>query len=154
MSSEFVLTSEEAELLLKFEAAPSLEKLSQLAGKDVSGLSRTLNKIAAKLPVVEKQGGRWMLTEQGRLLNTQTRDSIQFQNSLFRQQSTLRIGTNREFAARIVGPRMSELLKLFPNTTLIVNAYEAGSEKALLDGLIDFGLDCERPFDPGIAYKL
>jgi DNA-binding transcriptional LysR family regulator len=154
METSFILSSDEAELLLAFETASTLEKLSKVLNKDISNLSRSLNKIAVKLPVAEKMNNRWQLTELGKRLNQHTRDSIQFQNTLLSRQQFLKIGTNREFGSRIIGPSFKELEKLFPKTQLRVCAFEQGVEQALTDGLIDIGIDCERPFNPDISYRL
>lgn len=154
LKTTHVLSSEESELLLAFESASSLEKISEIIGKDISNISRSLTKISDKLPVVEKKNNRWQLTDLGKRLNEHTRDSIQFQKTLLNQQQFLKIGTNREFASRILGPRIQELTKIFPNTHLRICAFEAGVETALLNGQIDIGIDCDRPFSPEISYKL
>ena len=153
-SLSFPLSSDECELLVAFETSPSLDKLAESMGRDISNISRALNRIAGKLPVIEKQAGRWVLTEKGRQLNLHTRDSIQFQQSLFQKQSLLRIGTNREFSARILGPRIKEMNSLFPQTQIRISAFESGTELSILEGLIDIGIDCERPFSPEISYKV
>lgn len=150
----FILSSDECELLVAFEAAPSLEKLSEVMNKDISNISRALTRIVSKLPVIEKKGGRWALTEKGRELNQYTRDSIQYQQALFHKQSWLRIGINREFAARILGPHIKDIQALFPGTQIKISTFEVGIEKDLLAGAIDIGIDCERPFSPEITYKL
>lgn len=154
METSYILSSDESELLLAFETASSLEKLSNVLNKDISNLSRSLNKIAVKLPVVEKQNNRWQLTDLGKRFNQHTRDSIQFQKTLLNQQQFLKIGTNREFAARIIGSSLKELEDLFPKTQLRICAFEQGVEQALTDGLVDIGIDCERPFNPDISYRL
>jgi DNA-binding transcriptional LysR family regulator len=154
METAYILSSDESELLLAFETASSLEKLSKVLSKDISNLSRSLNKIANKIPVVEKQNNRWQLTEIGKRLNQHTRDSIQFQKTLLNHQQFLKIGTNREFASRILGASLKELEELFPKTQLRICAFEQGVEQALTDGLVDIGIDCERPFNPDISYRL
>lgn len=153
-SYAFALSSDECELLVAFETSPSLDKLAESMGRDISNISRALNRIAGKLPVIEKQAGRWVLTEKGRQLNLHTRDSIQFQQSLFQKQALLRIGTNREFSARILGTRIKEINSLFPETQIRISAFESGTEMSILEGLIDIGIDCERPFSPEVAYKV
>ena len=152
-SHNFLLTTSELELLMAFESATSLENISQFLGKDISNVSRSLSKISEKLPVVEKQNNRWCLTDLGKRLNQHTKDSIQFQRSLTSQQSFLKIGTNREFSSRILGSRLEELKLIFPNTQLRICAFEDGTEQPLLNGLIDIGIDCERPHAPDVSYK-
>ena len=150
----YLLSSDELELLLAFETATSLENLSKTLSKDISNISRSLKRIFEKLPVIEKQSNRWQITDLGRQLNLHTRDSIQYQKSLLQQQAFLRIGTNREFASRILGPKLNELQKIFPDVKLRICSFESGVEKALLDSQIDIGIDCERPFSPDIGYKI
>ena len=153
-ASGFILTSEECELLLVLENHPGLEKLSVVTGRDASNISRSLTRIAEKMPVVEKKAGRWALTSQGLNLNQQTRDAIAIQHSIVQNQATLKIGTNREFAARILGPRLPELQNILPGVQLRISSFESGTEQALLNGTIDLAFDCDRPFDPEISYKL
>jgi DNA-binding transcriptional LysR family regulator len=153
-TQRFPLSSEQCELILAFEGTPTLSALAHNVGRDISVVSRNLARVAEKLPVVEKKSGRWVLTDMGRRLNNHTRDSLQFQYGLSQKQTLLRIGTNREFAARIVGPRLKELMQVLPKTILNIHSDESGTEAPLLEGLIDIGLDCERPFAPEIAYKL
>ena len=76
------------------------------------------------------------------------------QRSIASHQTSLRIGTNREFGARIVGPKFQDLRDLFPNTQLFVYTFAYGTESAILNGKIDIGVDCERPHDPEVAFKL
>lgn len=149
----FLLSSEECELLLAFESCATIEKTARTIGKDPSGVSRQLSKIASCYPAIEKRQGKWVLTSIGKRLNSLTRDNILIQKQLIDDQVVLRIGTNREFGARIIGPNIQKIKELFPNTQLLIHTYEYGTENALLNGQIDIGLDCERPNDPDIAYK-
>lgn len=66
----------------------------------------------------------------------------------------MRIGTNREFAHRILAPELKQIMTIFPNTFITIVALERGTENALLNGQIDIGIDCERPNDPEIGYHL
>lgn len=152
--NRFLLTSDECELLLELEKAQTIEKTAKAVGKDSSGVSRQLSKIAQKYPAIEKRAGKWVLTEVGKRLNSISRDTIQIQQQLAEEQTILRIGTNREFAARVLAPQLSHFRELFGSTQLIIYTFEYGTEAALLSGQIDVGLDCERPNDPEIAYKL
>lgn len=152
--NRFPLTSDDCELLLEFENSGSIEKTAYAVFKDASGVSRQFAKIMEKYPALEKRAGRWVLTEIGKRLNSCTRDAIQIQQQLMSMQPVLRIGTNREFAARVMGPNFIQLAKLFPRTQIMLLALEHGTEEALLAGKIDIGIDCDRPLDPDIAYKL
>ncbi len=90
----------------------------------------------------------------GRELNQHTRGSIYNQRSLFQKQNWLRLGTNREFSARILGKNLNALQTLLPTTPIRISAVEGATETALLEGSIDIGIDCQRPLSPDIAYKL
>lgn len=153
-AQRFLLSSEENELLLAFERMGNIEGTARLLGKDASGVSRQLSLVAKKCPALEKRGGRWVLTEAGKAFNSLARTMIQTQQKLLENRPTIVIGTNREFGARVLGPNFSSLQKALPQTQLAVFTFEAGTEEALLKGRVDIGIDCGRPFDPGIAYKL
>ncbi len=152
--NRFLLSAEECELLLELEEAHSLQIVSEKLGRDHSVVSRNLKRISEKAPVVEKKAGRWVLTEVGKKFNESSRLMISTQSLLNHSQQSLRIGTNREFAARMIGPALKELMNIFPNTQLTINSYESGTEQALLSGQIDIGIDCDRPNDPEVGYKL
>ena len=154
IKNQFPLTSEECELLLEFETVPSLTEVAKRVGRDHSVVARALKRIGERYPVVEKRAGRWILTEMGRKLNDCTRASLARQSSVLSSQAALRIGTNREFASRVLAEDILAIQALFPNTELCVNSYEAGTELPLLQGQIDIGIDCDRPNDPEISYKL
>jgi DNA-binding transcriptional LysR family regulator len=152
--NRFLLSSDECELLLEFETHQTIERTATAMAKDPSGVSRALALISRKYPALEKRNGRWVLTHTGKRLNSLTRNSIQIQKRLAEDQAVLRIGTNREFAARVMGPEFKRLTGLFQNTQLVILTFEYGVEEALLNGRIDVGIDCERPLDPTIAYKM
>lgn len=121
--------------------------------RDHSVIARSLRRLSESFPVVEKKAGKWVITDLGRHINEITRSGIAAQKAALNSTATLRIGTNREFAARIIGPQIQKLVALFPNTVIEVHSFEKGSEEALLNGQIDIGIDCDRPFDPEISYK-
>lgn len=151
---KFSLSSEECEVLLNFEATSSLQELASLIGRDHSVVARMFKRISEKHPVVEKQAGKWKLTQMGRKINDTSRSLIAIQNSILNSQATLRIGTNREFAARVLARDFSVIQSLFPNTLLIFKTFQNGTEDALLSGQIDVGIDCERPIDPEVSFRL
>jgi DNA-binding transcriptional LysR family regulator len=151
--SRYYLNSDECELLLAFEQAPSLSQVSQIVGRDISAISRVLTRIVEKAPVITKQGNRWQLTELGRRVNVQTRDSMTGQNYVLSETATLRIGTNREFASQVIAPDLPRLMEIFPKTLISIHTYEGGTEQPLLNGQIDLAIDCDRPFDSGIAFQ-
>lgn len=154
MISKFPLDSDDCELLLEFENIPNLVHLCKKLQRDHSVIARSLKRISENHPVVEKKAGKWCLTELGKKINEISRSVISAQSAALNTTSVLRIGTNREFSSRIVGPEIIQLQKLFPETLIYILSLEKGTEEALLTGQIDIGIDCDRPFDPEISYKL
>ena len=152
--ARFALSSDELELLMLFEEFQDIKLVCQRIGRDPSGVSRALKRIAEKFPVIEKRAGRWQITSMGTELNVLNRNFIQTQNGILKGQSRIRLGTNREFAVRVIAPHVAELEDLLSGPRIDLLSYEGGAEKALKSGAIDIGIDCGRPFDPLISYKL
>jgi nicotinamidase-related amidase len=90
MTSRFALDSAQCDLLLVFEKANSLADLAEKMARDVSVISRQLQKLAETAPVIEKVAGRWRLTELGRSMNRWTLEATDEQCRLLRQRSSLR----------------------------------------------------------------
>lgn len=152
--NHLILSDTELELLLEFEKNSSLESLAQVLNKDTTVISRQLKRISEKAEVLLKVSGRWKINEAGRRLNQSTRDFIKTQNAILLKEKSLRLGTNREFAARVVTKDISFIKELLEVKQLSLNAYEYGIENALLRGEIDMGFDCGRPISPEIQFKL
>ncbi len=153
-NSKFLITAEESELLLLFEELEDVVAISEKIGKDQSGVSRAIKRLAEKVPVLEKRFGRWRITELGAELNTINRNMLQAHHALFKSQQRLRIGSNREFVTRILAPRIQELSAMLGDSRIDLLSFESGIEQALKAGQIDFGFDCGRPVDPVISYKM
>lgn len=152
--NRFLLSSADCELLLEFEKSDSLLEVAQKVGRDHSAVSRIVKRIADVYPVFEKRAGKWVLTDIGRRVNQATRAAMEAQSHTLKAVSALRIGTNREFASRVMGPDFLLLQREFPNTELSIHALHGGTESALLNGQVDLAVDCDRPFSPDIAYRL
>jgi DNA-binding transcriptional LysR family regulator len=152
--TRFAISAEEAELLMFFEETHDIRLIGKKLGRDPSGVSRAIKRLAEKFPVIEKISGRWQVTSLGTELNVLNRNFLQAQSSILQKQTTLRIGANREFAARVVAPRIDELAEIFRGTRIDLLSFEAGVEQPLKSGLIDIGFDCGRPSDPLLSYKL
>lgn len=151
---KFPISTEDSELLLLFEELKDISTISQVTGRDASGVSRSLKRLAETYPVLEKLSGRWRLTMIGKELNNIHRNFIQLQSLALERPLYLRLGTNREFLSRILAPKLDEIMELMPKTTFELMSYEKGIEQKLKEGRIDIGFDCGRPFDPDISYKL
>lgn len=152
-ADRFGLTSEQSELLLAFETAPSLEALARALGRDASVLSRQLQRIAQDTPALEKTHGRWRLTPLGKQLATWARDAIASQRRALGQPTVVRLASTREFTARVLAPRLGELMSEEETTIVSLFAGEEGVEKRLLAGEADIGFDCGRPQDPEIRFR-
>ena len=153
MIDRMLLNSDDSELLIAFEQGKTVEKTAQIVGKDPSGVSRQLLRISRTCPALEKVSGKWALTDTGRRLCYSIKEFINLQRHIVAKKGILRIGTNREFGSRIIGPRISELNQLFPNTYISISTFELGTEDALLNGMVDLSIDCEKPIDPEIGFR-
>lgn len=153
MQPRFVLSSAECELLLAFEAAPSLRGVAERLGKDLSVVSRQLTRLASVAQVIEKRDGCWQLSRLGRELARWTRDAITSQRETLADGGELRIAATAEFAARVLAPNLAELLGEGAVRVQVI-ATETGVEKLLLEGLADLGFDCGRPDAPDVRFEL
>lgn len=152
MQNRFPLSSQDCEILLAFEARKSLQSLAESMAKDISVVSRNLKAISERAPVIEKQSGKWMLTPQGIALNRWTREAIYSQSLALNQQRSVKIACTREFAARILLPKIRDLVGEGDVAASVVSN-DKGIEQMLLSGEAEFGFDCGRPMDPLVAYK-
>jgi DNA-binding transcriptional LysR family regulator len=149
----FGLSSEQCELLATFEIAGTLSGLATLLAKDVSVVSRQLQRVARTAPVLEKTQGRWRLTSLGHQINAWTHDVCTSQKTILKQRAVLRIASTREFASRVLAPNLAELLGEETSSLVSVATWEDGVEKILLSGGADLGFDCGRPTDPSVRFK-
>jgi DNA-binding transcriptional LysR family regulator len=138
---------------LAFETHGSVFSLAEVFARDVSVMSRQLQKLAQQAPVLEKQQGKWRLTPLGRQINQWTRDAAEQQIRILRHRKVIRIGATREFAARVLVPQLAQL-GFCDETEISVITHEEGVENLLLRDEVDFGFDCGRPNDPAIRFKL
>lgn len=151
-SRHYPLSSEDCELLLAFETAPSLATLAKLQRKDVSVLSRHLKRIATASPVLEKIQGRWRLTALGRELNRWTQESMAEQSALLHGRHSLRVGATRTFAAKALAGGLDFLRERDATVAVSLISVETGIERSLLDGEIDVAFACGKPTSPAVAF--
>ncbi len=149
---QFPLSSEDCEFLVALESAHTLSGMASLLKKDLSVVSRRLQRIAAVAPVLEKDRGRWALTEVGRSFTRWARDAHSSQRQLLRQVIPLRICATREFGARFLSPNLGNIFS-DSQYSLSVLTSEEGVEHTLLSGDADVGFDCGRPRDPLVAFR-
>ncbi|MBY0471231.1 substrate-binding domain-containing protein [bacterium] len=151
-NQDFPVSSEDCRLLLLLETEGSVRQVSQILRRDVSVITRQLNRLAEKTPFVEKLNGKWQISLSGKRLNGWTRDAILCQKNILAARTHLRVATTREFAARILAPRLGEFLNRKTESISIISS-EDGVEQLLLNGSVDIGLDCGRPVDPSIRFQ-
>lgn len=149
----FRLTSTELELLLHFEANSSLESLSQALGRDPTVISRQLKKISEKGDYLMKSSRRWKITEAGKKLNQATKDFLLAQEKIHLSQLHITIGSTREFCSRILVPNIESLKQTLGVSSISIISSDGSIESLLLQGKIDLGFDCERPYSPEVRYK-
>ncbi|MFT6602898.1 MAG: DNA-binding transcriptional LysR family regulator, partial [Bacteriovoracaceae bacterium] len=148
----FALDSDEATLLLEYEKSESIAQVAKVFKRDPSVISRSLKSLAEKLPVLEKAGGKWVVTELGSKFNNWTTEAILSQQSILNQRIQLKIASTREFAGRYL---ISAIEEIFPSERFHVHivTFDGNSEELLLNGQVDFVFDCGKPYDPQIAFK-
>lgn len=149
----FLLTSPESELLLKFEQYPSLEKLAKKLHRDPTAISRQLKRISEKGDFLVKVSGRWKITDMGVKFNQATKDYLLSQDKIVKNKVHLKIGSTREFCSRILAPNIQKLQNFLEVDSISLISFEGSVESALLSGKIDLAFDCGRPYSPDISYK-
>ncbi len=126
----------------------------ELRGRDVSVVSRQIQQLAQKAPVLQKKGMRWILTPLGRELADWARQAVIAQQLVLQRRTTLRIATTREFASRVLIPGLHELMSDAPGEVMpCIVASDDGVEGVLLSGRADFAFDCGRPESASIRFR-
>ena len=103
--------------------------------------------------MLEKNQGKWRLSPVGREVTKWTREAAAAQKQILNSRIPLKIASTREFAARILAPRLLELTAGVENTSLSITTSESGVEQLLLSGEADIGFDCGRPEDAGVRFR-
>ena len=152
MDNKFLISSQECELLLAFERTGNLQDLAEYLAKDISVVSRNLKSLAEKSNLLEKQNRKWILTAQGKSLNSWTREAIYSQKLATQRQKSLKIACTREFAKKVLLPQ-TRILVGDDSISVSIISTDEGIEKIIGKGEADFGFDCGRPIDPSIAFK-
>ncbi|MFO0676215.1 MAG: LysR family transcriptional regulator [Polyangiaceae bacterium] len=149
----FGLDSTDCELLAAFAASGSLRATAMRLGRDASVISRSLSRVARIAPVVEKRRDRWVLTPLGVSLNRWTAEAVRTQGAVLGRPTSVRIGTTREFASRVVVPGWEELFATTEGAP-VLRTFESGLEAALVASTIDVAFECGRPLDPDVAFRV
>ena len=87
-TKDFALTSDELRVLLAFEETQSIYSVARRIRRDPSVVSRLMQSIASKSPIVEKHLGRWRVTQIGQQVSAATRQYFGIVNQLLNEQPT------------------------------------------------------------------
>ena len=153
MDTKFRLNSDECELLLAFEKAKSLEKLAGIVNRDISAVSRRLQHLSSKAPVIEKVGNRWRLTQMGAQVNRWTEEASSQQAKTLSQRTEIRLGASRIFAGKVLAHHLSEFQEALKDFVVSIVSLDGPLEAYLLNGTIDVAFTCGRPQDPAVSHR-
>lgn len=153
MYAKFHLNSDECELLLAFEKAKSLEKLAGIFNRDISAVSRRLQQLSSKSPVVEKVGNRWRLTQLGSQMNRWTEEAQSQQAKTLSQKTEVKLGASRMFAGKVLARHLPEFQEALKDFIVSIVSLDGPLEPYLLNGTIDVAFTCGRPQDPAISHR-
>lgn len=150
----FSISSDDCELLLDFSASQSLTELAQARKRDISVVSRQINQLAKRFPVLEKSGRAWQLTSLGRQIVHWSQQAILNQREILKNRTRITIATSHEFAARVLAPGLNDLQKAAPHTLFSIHSTNETIESLLLSGEADFGFYCGRPLSPLVRFRM
>lgn len=148
---KFMVSSEDSELLMALLESESLQDLSDLMKRDVSVLSRRLNKLKQETSFLEKQNGRWLLTKEGRLLCEWATKASNEQSLILNKRNKITLATTREFSSRILIPNWNKID--FSVDQMEILTSDGNSENLLLENLAEIVIDCGTPYHPDIRFK-
>lgn len=150
---DFPLSSEELKLIILIDEFNSVKAVAAKLGRDQTTISRQIQALAAKHPVLDKSKGSWLLSALGKELAQYGRRILVEQKQILGHQKLIRIGTTKEFSEWVLSPLIHQFIKESNNSyqVQIITQYPQ-LEAALLDGKIDIALTCGRPIDPVIKF--
>lgn len=148
---KFYINSEDAEILSLLETCENLREIAANFGRDVSVVSRRLQKISEDFHFIEKINGRWCLNKSGLRFNQWTRNAILEQKKYLGQSTEITVGMSPEFASRIFIPEMRNFYTEFSPIRILTS--DESIEGLILDQLIDVGFDCGIPYSPDVIFK-
>ncbi|MGZ3788271.1 MAG: substrate-binding domain-containing protein [Bacteriovorax sp.] len=148
---KFLVSSEDCELLMALLHSETLMDLSVHMKRDVSVLSRRLNKLNQITGFLEKKNGRWLLTKEGRLLCDWAIKASNEQSLILNRKNKISLATTREFASRMLIPNWNKVNYDFDQIELITS--DGNSENLLLENLADIAIDCGTPYHPDVRFK-
>jgi DNA-binding transcriptional LysR family regulator len=152
--NDFPFQTDELRLLFLLSEELTVKKVAERLGRDHTTVTRQLNQLSKRYPVLQKNSGTWILTPFGHEIAKFCRKMMSEQRELVSLPRVIRIGTTKEFSEWVLAPLLAKILLLSKSSFQIVVLTEVGSfEAALMDGKIDIVLSCGRPVDPTIKFK-
>jgi DNA-binding transcriptional LysR family regulator len=153
-ADDFPFDNEELRLLTLLSEELTVKKVAERVRRDQTTVTRQLNQLSQKHPVLQKNEGMWKLTPFGHEVAKYSRKMLNEQRSLVNLPRNIRIGTTKEFSEWVLAPKLSKIISAYKSSFQISVLSEVGSfESALMDGKIDFVLSCGKPIDPTIKFK-
>lgn len=151
---DFPFHNEELRLLLLLSDELSVKKVAERVRRDQTTVTRQLNQLSQKFPVLQKNEGMWKLTPFGQEVAKYGRKMLNDQRLLVNLPSFIRIGTTKEFSEWVLSPLLPKIISSLNSSFQVSVLTEVSSfEAALMEGKIDFVLSCGKPVDPTIKFK-
>lgn len=149
----YALSSDDCLVLLAIHKSRTLREAARLLGCDPGGLLRKVQRIAGEHDVLQKNHGRWQLTEKGCVLVGWTQETILTQKKLLHSEGMLRIASTSWFAERVLIPATTALRAQFHNDEIQYSALPGNFDAALVEGDCDFVVACHPPESPLVAHR-
>src|SRR5689334_10092468 len=129
----FPISSSDCELLLLLEITGSVPKVAEYLRRDISVVSRQIAKLSKVAPLVEKENGKWKISDLGREFTRWTRDSIHLQNNILQNKILIKIVTTHEFATRVLVPQLENIQQNSSHLMFEIMTSAFSVEKFLLE---------------------
>ncbi len=151
--SHMTLTTEDYELLLHLQEHGSITAVAEVMSLDKAFISRKVAKIAEKAPVLEKVGGKWVLTGKGDEVLRSFVEWKSKQQRIFEDERGLILVTTQAISERVVIPLLSRKTKENKVSLTTIFAGQGSAHDLLLSRKADLALVCGIPSVPDFRYK-
>lgn len=151
---DFPFNNEELRLLSLLSEELTVKKVAERLKRDQTTVTRQLNQLAQKYPVLQKNEGMWKLSPFGQEVAKFSRKMLNEQRLLVDLPRTIRIGTTKEFSEWVLSPQLAKIISSTKAAFQMSVLTEVGSfESALMEGKIDLAISCGKPVDPTVKFK-
>ncbi len=152
--NKFLISSDDCLILKAIKDSLSLRQAAQTLGRDPAGIARRIRFIADSYGVLTKNNNRWHLNGLGLELVSWVEASIQSQEKILTSRSSLRIASASWLAEEVLIPNVKQIKRRSPEIPRIdFFVPEKGFELSLIDGTVDFAVQCNPPERPEIAHR-